>query len=135
MNARNGKIARLPRDLREELNERLERSVPSPQLLDWLNGPREVKKEVFWGGELGRKPAKYIIQVENDAPGAKLELTGDEKVEKPEPEPGQGESKSVKPARKRRTVQRAGKTKPGKLANPLKANDIEDGKKAQSSPD
>jgi hypothetical protein len=33
-NARNGKIARLPRDVREELKERLKRSGESPQLLD-----------------------------------------------------------------------------------------------------
>jgi hypothetical protein len=44
MNARNGKIARLPRSVREELNERLERSEESPQLLDWLNALPEVKK-------------------------------------------------------------------------------------------
>ncbi len=44
MNARNGKIARLPREIREELNERLERSEAGPQLLAWLNGLKEVKK-------------------------------------------------------------------------------------------
>jgi hypothetical protein len=44
MNARNGKIARLPRFVRDELNERLECSEPSPQLLDWLNALPEVKK-------------------------------------------------------------------------------------------
>jgi hypothetical protein len=46
MNARTGKIARLPRDVREELNERLERSEPGPQLLEWLNALKEVKKVV-----------------------------------------------------------------------------------------
>ena len=44
MNARNGKIARLPRSVREELNERLEQSEQSPQLLSWLNALPEVKK-------------------------------------------------------------------------------------------
>ena len=44
MNARNGKIARLPRSVRNELNERLERSEESPQLLAWLNALPEVKK-------------------------------------------------------------------------------------------
>ena len=43
MNARNGKIARLPRPVRNELNDRLECSEPSPQLLDWLNALPEVK--------------------------------------------------------------------------------------------
>ncbi len=44
MNARNGKIARLPREVRKQLNERLERSEESPQLLAWLNALPEVKK-------------------------------------------------------------------------------------------
>ena len=43
MNARNGKIARLPRLVREELNERLEPSAESPEVLQWLNGLPEVK--------------------------------------------------------------------------------------------
>jgi hypothetical protein len=46
MSARNGKIARLPRSVRHQLNERLERSEPSPQLLDWLNTLPEVKEVV-----------------------------------------------------------------------------------------
>ena len=36
MKTRNGKIARLPHHVREELNVRLERSEPSPQLPAWL---------------------------------------------------------------------------------------------------
>ena len=48
MNTRNrdGKIARLPRFVREELNERLERSEESPQLLDWVNALPEVQEVV-----------------------------------------------------------------------------------------
>jgi hypothetical protein len=46
MSARNGKIARLPRSIRNELNERLERSEESPQLLEWLNALPEVQKVV-----------------------------------------------------------------------------------------
>jgi hypothetical protein len=46
MNPRNGKIARLPRSVRNELNERLERSAPGPQLLAWLNALPEAKKIV-----------------------------------------------------------------------------------------
>ena len=46
MNARNGKIARLPRPVRHQLNERLERSEPGPQLLEWLNQLKEVRKIV-----------------------------------------------------------------------------------------
>jgi hypothetical protein len=46
MNARTGKIARLPRSLRLQLNERLERSQPGPKLLAWLNALKEVKQIV-----------------------------------------------------------------------------------------
>ena len=43
MNARNGKIARLPRPVREELNLRLEQCDESPEVLEWLNALPEVK--------------------------------------------------------------------------------------------
>ena len=46
MNARNGKIVRLPRSVRNQLNERLERSEESPQLLEWLNALPEARKIV-----------------------------------------------------------------------------------------
>jgi hypothetical protein len=46
MSARNGKIARLPRSIRNQLNERLDRSEESPQLLEWLNPLPEVQKVV-----------------------------------------------------------------------------------------
>src|ERR1041384_5521545 len=35
--ARNGKIARLPRDIREEVNRRLQDGEPGGPLLAWLN--------------------------------------------------------------------------------------------------
>ncbi len=44
MNARHGKITRLPGEIRGQLNERLKQSGQSPQLLDWLNALKEVKK-------------------------------------------------------------------------------------------
>jgi hypothetical protein len=46
MNPRNGKIARLPREIRDELNERLERSDETSKLLDWLNALPEAKEVV-----------------------------------------------------------------------------------------
>jgi hypothetical protein len=46
MNARNGKIARLPRDIRDQLNQRLEQSEQSPELLEWLNALPEVQRVV-----------------------------------------------------------------------------------------
>lgn len=41
--ARNGKIARLPRTVREELNRRLDDGEPAGPLLAWLNGLAEVQ--------------------------------------------------------------------------------------------
>ncbi len=52
MNPRNGKIAHLPRSIRDELNQRLERSQPASLILPWLNGLEEVQeiiKEEFDG--------------------------------------------------------------------------------------
>jgi len=53
MKTRHGKIARLPHDVREELNVRLERSEPSPPLLAWLNALPVVREFVQreFGGE------------------------------------------------------------------------------------
>jgi len=44
MRTRNGKIARLPQNVREELNVRLERCQRSPQLLVWLNALSDVQE-------------------------------------------------------------------------------------------
>ena len=44
MRTRKGKIARLPREIRAEINHRLERSEPSPKLLAWLNALPEVRR-------------------------------------------------------------------------------------------
>jgi hypothetical protein len=41
---RKGKIARLPRDLREELNRRLENGEPGVGLVDWLNSLPAVQQ-------------------------------------------------------------------------------------------
>jgi len=46
MRTRNGKIARLPHEVREQLNQRLERAQPSPKLLDWLNAVPEVQEAI-----------------------------------------------------------------------------------------
>jgi hypothetical protein len=58
MNARNGKIARLPREIRHQLNERLERAEESPKILPWLNAlPKviEVIKEDFDGAPISKQ--------------------------------------------------------------------------------
>jgi hypothetical protein len=49
--ARNGKIARLPQNVREELNQRLADSEDGAVTLDWLNGLELVKE--FLAGEFG----------------------------------------------------------------------------------
>ena len=40
---RNGKIARLPHDIREQLNRRLQDNEPGDKLLEWLNGQAAVQ--------------------------------------------------------------------------------------------
>jgi len=58
MKTRNGKIARLPRPVREQLNERLERSESSSRLLPWLNAlpeTRELVQKEFAGVPISRQ--------------------------------------------------------------------------------
>ena len=43
---RNGKIARLPASVRDELNQRMENGEEGPKLLAWLNGLSEVQKSL-----------------------------------------------------------------------------------------
>lgn len=55
MNTRNGKIARLPKAIREQLNQQLEEGVPARSLVAWLNGlpkVRAVLKAHFAGTEI-----------------------------------------------------------------------------------
>lgn len=50
---RKGKIGRLPRDIREELNRRLDNGEEGKALMAWLNGLPEVRKvlEADFGGQ------------------------------------------------------------------------------------
>src|SRR5665213_723042 len=55
---RNGKIARLPLALREELNTRLECSEDGSDLLPWLNGLPDVQallRDKFGGAEINKQ--------------------------------------------------------------------------------
>jgi hypothetical protein len=52
--ARNGKIARLPRELREELNRRMAENEPGETLLKWLNGLPAMRS--ILDGDFGGKP-------------------------------------------------------------------------------
>jgi hypothetical protein len=54
MRTRVGKIARLPKEIREELNERLENGEQGKELVGWLNGLPEVKKTL--AGQFGGSP-------------------------------------------------------------------------------
>jgi len=51
---RNGKIARLPLDLREQLNQRLRQGQKARQLIQWLNGLPEV--QAVLGSEFKGQP-------------------------------------------------------------------------------
>ncbi|MDR3404929.1 MAG: hypothetical protein P4L99_20665 [Chthoniobacter sp.] len=46
MNTRNGKIARLPKAIRDELNQRLQDGIEGKSLVEWLNGLPEVQSLV-----------------------------------------------------------------------------------------
>lgn len=52
--ARNGKIARLPHDIREEINSRLLDGQLAPEILPWLNNlPAVIKEmELHWDGSI-----------------------------------------------------------------------------------
>ena len=52
---RTGKIARLPQDVRDELNQRLENGEPGAELLAWLNSLPDTKRMLaarFGGHEI-----------------------------------------------------------------------------------
>jgi len=53
---RNGKIARLPKTIREELNRRLSDGEPGTELVAWLNGLPEVQRVV--AAEFGGRPVR-----------------------------------------------------------------------------
>ena len=55
---RNGKIARLPREMREQLNRRLQDGEPGNRLVEWLNGlpgTQRVLTEEFQGREISEQ--------------------------------------------------------------------------------
>jgi hypothetical protein len=54
MKTRNGKIARLPRDLREQLNRRLDEGEPGKRLVVWLNALPEA--QAVLAAEFGGRP-------------------------------------------------------------------------------
>lgn len=51
---RNGKIARLPRAIRDELNRRLDEGEPGKRLVEWLNALPEV--QVVLAADFGGRP-------------------------------------------------------------------------------
>ena len=53
---RNGKIARLPKAIREELNRRLSDGEPGKDLVEWLNGLPQVRHVV--AEDFGGRPVR-----------------------------------------------------------------------------
>jgi hypothetical protein len=56
--SRTGKIARLPRSIRDDLNRRLEENHPSRQILDWVNSlpeTRQVLDRDFHGRDINEQ--------------------------------------------------------------------------------
>jgi hypothetical protein len=115
----------------QELEEKSQRFKEhcKKRLLDqvWAIRREPMVAEVFGGGELGRKLAKYIVAVENDVPDAKLEIS-EEDLKKAKR--GQGGSK---PTQERRTVQPARKTKPDNEPKPLEENEMDGAEEQQPS--
>jgi hypothetical protein len=55
---RNGKIARLPREIRDQLNRRLQDGEPGVRLVEWLNGlepVRQILAQDFGGREISEQ--------------------------------------------------------------------------------
>jgi hypothetical protein len=88
----------------------------------WSMKRRPLLAEQFGGGRMGDKIAKYIIKVENDVPGAKLEITKEDLKREKRPS---SRAKPAKPAGKRRTAKPARKTRVRKAAKPLQENELE----------
>ncbi len=114
---------------RKKLNESCKK-----RLLDqvWSLRREPLLAEAFGGGEAGQKLAKYIIQVENDVPGAKLELP-DEVLKKSKGSREESKPKPVKAVKAKQPVADATKTKPANVAKPLDDNEIAGAKEEQCS--
>jgi hypothetical protein len=119
MNPRNGKIAHLPRSIRDLLNDRLDRSQPASQILPWLNALEEVREIIkgeFEGIPIGHvagfqaklasdEPiAAYVLAVQRGDVKAKLDI-------QPTDTFGEG------PIKAPRNRNRASATKPKPLAH------------------
>ena len=59
-----GKIARLPREVREQLNRRLQNDEPPKDLLEWLN-PLPDMKPTFHMSRVVKPPVKAGVKAEN----------------------------------------------------------------------
>ncbi len=69
MTTRNGKIARLPKQIRHDLNGRLEDGQPGKQLVEWLNGLPEVQEVLklrFGGRPISEQNLKAVGQLRRD---------------------------------------------------------------------
>jgi len=110
--------------------EELKRKMIQP-CRDMLKLP--VMAKIFGGGEAGRKIAQYVLAVQRGNLDADLDILPTDQFEIQEAA-GKKE-KPVKPPRKRRTAQQAGKTRAQKASNPLEEKEMEGEKKEESSQD
>lgn len=107
----------------EEEGQRVKEMVKKRKLDQvWAVRREPVVAQLFGGGELGRKLAQYVVALENDVPGADLDLTGDEKPD-PKLVPPPRKKRTVQPTI-RRTVRRARKSRPRYVRKPLRKNKI-----------
>jgi hypothetical protein len=110
--------------------EELKRKMIQP-CRDMLKLP--VMAKIFGGGEAGRKIAQYVLAVQRGNLDADLDILPTDQFEIQEAA-GKKE-KPVKPPRKRRTAQQAGKTRAQKASNPLEEKEMEGEKTEESSQD
>jgi hypothetical protein len=117
-----GKIARLPKHLRHQLNGRLEDGEPGKQLAEWLNGLPEVQEvlKLRFGGRpiseqnlsewkqggylewLKLQESRYLVQhlaeqAEDLAPGARPNRNQSSPQSAASSQPNQTESNPIKP--------------------------------------
>ncbi len=95
MITRSGKIARLPKQVRHDLNSRLEDGAPGKQLVDWLNGLPEVQEVLQL--RFGRRPIseQEPLRVET----GRLSGLAQTSIESNSIKPNQTRSNQIKPHR------------------------------------
>ena len=118
-----GYIRQLEEDYQKQRKEMKEKQLN--QVFSMLREPRLAK--IFGGGEIGEKLAHYVVQVENDVPGAKLEMPTKEEMEKERKEPEPEETLASPPKEKTKKKIKSRKPRGAKApaeSKPLEGNDM-----------